>query len=774
MSLIALVWALPLAVGASPSCELDWLPTGGLPGVNSDIVASTVWDPDGSGPLSEVLVVGGGFSIAGDLHVNGIAAWDGNEWHTIGGITDISAHALGTYQGDLVAAAGAVFVGNTWHKQVRRWDGKNWQPLGLGFSNGTGNTPYLKALIEFNGDLIATGSFESADGAVVNNVARWDGMKWQAMSSGLTRTSSSGNGNALAVLQGELIVGGRFDFAGGVPVRGIARWDGRTWSALGGGVIGTATYPEVNALVVHGDQLIAGGKFYGGGSDAPGVASWDGQEWYQIGTSGARWVECLAIYDDSIIAAGFFGPGQIVRWNGDDWVELEGGISLNSDPRGGGCEPILIDTSVRSLAVFQNELIATGSFTLAGGKSARRIARWDGSDWNPIGTGMSVAPRAFTIHEGMLIAGGGFQEDGEFTVSKISAFDGRDWHHLGDGVHGAVQALASYQGNIVVGGQFSLVSDPNVILAAQWDGTEWRSLGTGIGNRYECDHVAAFEEYNGDLIVLGNFDRAGDTDAKNIARWDGGDWHTFGEEIAGGISAMTTFEGRLIVGGSFLKAGGVPARNIAAWDGSNWSSLGNGIDDWVVATTVYDGDVIVFYVAPNEFPLTYVTRWNGTSWTPMGRGPEYYVSALTTFNGHLYASGNFMVAGDVVANGIARWDGEVWQALPRGIQFFSWDMIVYQGDLIASGSAFLTNGKASPNWSRWGSPNARGDFDADHDVDLLDASTFANCLSGPARPTDAAIATQDCLCAFNVEGDADIDLADAAVFQNAFFQSPRE
>ena len=49
-----------------------------------------------------------------------------------------------------------------------------------------------------------------------------------------------------------LYVGGDFTTAGGVTVNGLARWDGREWSAVGGGPSVGVDGP-VHALIAHND-----------------------------------------------------------------------------------------------------------------------------------------------------------------------------------------------------------------------------------------------------------------------------------------------------------------------------------------------------------------------------------------------------------------------------------------------------------------------------------------------------------------------------------------
>lgn len=78
-----------------------------------------------------------------------------------------------------------------------------------------------------------------------------------------------------------LIVGGQFSMAGGVEARGIARWDGASWSPLGSGVTYGSFVGFVSALAVfddgNGPALYVGGGFTeAGGVEAWSIAKWDG------------------------------------------------------------------------------------------------------------------------------------------------------------------------------------------------------------------------------------------------------------------------------------------------------------------------------------------------------------------------------------------------------------------------------------------------------------------------------------------------------------------
>ncbi|HZN40085.1 MAG TPA: hypothetical protein VFD82_14865, partial [Planctomycetota bacterium] len=73
----AALWLPVLVVGAllarAPAqCATQWLPGAGIPGTNGYIMATTMWDPDGGGPMQPVLVVGGTFTLAGTVLANNI------------------------------------------------------------------------------------------------------------------------------------------------------------------------------------------------------------------------------------------------------------------------------------------------------------------------------------------------------------------------------------------------------------------------------------------------------------------------------------------------------------------------------------------------------------------------------------------------------------------------------------------------------------------------------------------------------------------------------
>jgi hypothetical protein len=100
-----------------------------------------------------------------------------------------------------------------------------------------------------NGDLVAGGDFTTAGGVPANRVARWNGSSWSAMGSGLNNAVWT-----LAVLpNGDLVAGGSFTTTGGVPAPYIARW-GCVCPGRGSGACSRADWDE-NGVIDFNDLL---------------------------------------------------------------------------------------------------------------------------------------------------------------------------------------------------------------------------------------------------------------------------------------------------------------------------------------------------------------------------------------------------------------------------------------------------------------------------------------------------------------------------------------
>jgi hypothetical protein len=162
-----------------------------------------------------------------------------------------------------------------------------------------------------NGDLLVGGNFTAAGGVGANRIARWNGSTWSALGSGILGVDASTVSALLVLPGGDLIAGGYFTTAGGLPANNIARWNGSAWSAIAGGLTypGSASLffvPSVRSLAAlpNGD-FVAGGFFSTAGSSAiSNIARWNGVAWSPLGSGLDGNVGALALLPTGEIAAG--------------------------------------------------------------------------------------------------------------------------------------------------------------------------------------------------------------------------------------------------------------------------------------------------------------------------------------------------------------------------------------------------------------------------------------------------------------------------------------
>jgi hypothetical protein len=177
------------------------------------------------------------------------------------------------------------------------------------------------AVTVYNGELIAGGFFSNAGGIPANHIAKWNGTNWSTLGNGSNSIVYS-----MTVHNNQLISDGSFITSGGSAAIGIGAWDGATWSALGSG-IGGGLYPYLFGLVSHKGDLYAGGLFQSaGGIVSNGAAMWNGTSWSPLngGFSSAGNVAgayAVCIYNNNVVFGGIFsGAGGVSSANVIEWV----------------------------------------------------------------------------------------------------------------------------------------------------------------------------------------------------------------------------------------------------------------------------------------------------------------------------------------------------------------------------------------------------------------------------------------------------------------------
>ncbi|MEX2219510.1 MAG: COX15/CtaA family protein [Phycisphaerales bacterium] len=520
----------------------------------------------------------------------------------------------------------------------------------------------------------------------------------------------------LGTLAWSVVAAGGFGATGGLY---IARWNGSTWSSFGGGL------PEeafALAVLPNGD-LIASGNMNQEGIGY--IWRWNGAAWStlegELESGPMGWAQTLAVLPGGdLVAGGFFSamfrPGlgmtpvaNVARWNGSTWSGLGSGVN---------------STVNLVFGLPEDEVLVGGQFTFAGTTPVQFIATWTGAAWSPMGTGFDWSPRAvLALPDGDMIVGGDFLLAGSVRADRIARRRAGVWEPMGTGMNATVRALALMpNGDVIAGGDFTVAGGAAARNIARWDGGGWVPLGAGVGVGFVGTRVHAIALLpSGDLVVGGDFTTAGSIEAENVARWDGGTWHSMGQDLGpfqgpgldDAVWALAVLpNGQVIAGGDFGNGTGQSPPFIARFSGSSWQSMGPGVNSTVYSLAAApNGDLI----AGGEFtsPGAHIARWNGSSWSALGAGvgggggfPT--VHAIQPIGADIFATGDFTTAGGAPANRIARWDGSVWSTLGSGLvsanpAFGAGLGLTVQpgGALVAVGGFFQAGGVTSAGVATW-------------------------------------------------------------------------
>lgn len=402
-----------VTTGVAEDCTPQWDPEFGVPGTNGAVAAFAAHDA-GDG---EHLYVAGSFTSAGGVAANRVAKWSDSGWSALGsGMSNSDVYALVSFGGHLYAggyfdSAGA--APDT--AKLASWNGVQWQSVGAQLEHWSNQLWTLTTFDDGTGEaLYIGGNFTNIGGVIgADFIAKWDGNSYSALGAPIAGNVplvifssyvwNDGNGPAL-------YVGGRFTSIDGIPASRIARWDGAQWSALGAGVTGSGVTPAVMAMVAFDDGTgealyIAGQTFTtAGGQPANRVARWDGSEWSPVGdgfADGIVWD--LRVFDDGS------GPA----------------------------------------------LYAFGTFTMSGDTPVTRVARWNGSSWEALGSGADGSVYAAMVFDD----GSG---EALYIGASMSSVDGVASNNIARYACGPDGVLGDLNGDGVVD-----VSDL-LMLLAQW------------------------------------------------------------------------------------------------------------------------------------------------------------------------------------------------------------------------------------------------------------------------------------------------------------------
>ena len=665
------------------------------------------------------------------------------------------------------------------------------------FSNASVNA------VAVSGDTVYFGGeFSRAGDVAASNIVMWDRKRdlWMPLRGNGASEGVEGVVGTIEVAGGKVYVGGVFDRAGDQTVANVAVWDGREWRGLAAGLQG-----EVNALAVSGERVYAAASVSENNGEGP-VFQWHGDAWRSL-KGGLNFSDYMAwdlLIDDTgrLIAgargvdaenAGISYPS--LRWSPEteEWSPLSADTSVYRinllarapDGRIYGLgafsnstndrvlfhledsfwvireESVIHDAHLETTENFHQLLVSpdgdvylTGSrIDSASGRAVNDIARWDGTAWNPLGSGLSYGGHALAWVDDRLLVGGRFSFAGDVPAFSIASWNGEEWGPVGEGVSGGNVTMYSIHidadGMIYVSGAFTRIGDVPANNIARWDRMGWEGIDQGwegLGKGIDLGATSMLMTSSGELMIgtwhpisVGDLTRAGGTVHENIAEWSDGTWKSPGiHETAPwfrmGGAFFETDDGRLYVGGDLTLN---PWFDGLREDGVNPSLIYRTGGEWNVDSTVkgYIADIIQcgdricmsgILQTPAEGSIlgNIRTEWwegnvgffDGILWEGSGpfraekksRGST--VSSLADDGLYLYAGGEFFRKGTVYSKSIVRYDParKVWEPLCTGLRQAGdtvagivRDLTLIHGHLFATGEFGSADGVAASNIARW-------------------------------------------------------------------------
>jgi hypothetical protein len=323
--------------------------------------------------------------------------------------------------GNLYACGNFSNIGGINAGNIAKFDGQTWSSINseLGF---TGQYIYRVEVID--GILYAMGQFSSIAGINASCIAKWDGQSWQPMGSGFNGSTSGFQTNdpivtSIVKYNNELYIGGDFLYSNGQLVNSLAKWNGIEWVPVGTGIGGM--YPGgalvLEHLLVNNNELYACGEFQNiNGINAKAIAKFNGTNWSNLGAgSNLGWLFEMTFLNNELYVVGSFNNidginvTHIAKWNGTNWSGLSNSF---------------FDNSIGGIGIYNNELIVCGSFTNISGNICNRIAKFNGQNWQPFGVGFNASASDIESVNNVLYCSGSFTQSGNETIERLGFWNG--------------------------------------------------------------------------------------------------------------------------------------------------------------------------------------------------------------------------------------------------------------------------------------------------------------------------------------------------------------
>jgi hypothetical protein len=530
--------------------------------------------------LQLILMCASGFSQWTVMNHAGLAGTDGK-------INVMAYHGGMLYVGGEFTIAGTGYA-----KNVAKWDGKQWAPVGEGF-----NGPVDALCCDANGILYAAVTpptqekvtlaelrmrFRSTLAANGSVVYRWDGKEWQTIGKVNTGTVN-GYGEPLGGCiksmvcdsKNRLVVSGEFYTIDSCKAMGIAAWDGQAWRPLDDGrrIFPKFLNPTYGLFPGENDVMYAINEKW--------IGCWDGSAWSLVGKE----------LNGEPVGLALDGKGRLVA-GGQFKSPQENNVPLAIYTNGVWEYPgIKVSTRVTAIGVDAKGTlhIGTNSSVYAVDKNELRVL--GGPEFENQLQG-AAGVMMFDPNGNLYAAGYGLDIGGKQPSVTILQWNGARWRRMpGKADQAAVPSttpparhvlpknlplpdtLKSHQitaftstpdGQVFISGNFNVPAGREFLCRlARWDGNTWRAVGPGLPSTAA---VMAADPF-GNLYAAGQFPTGGWNEYHRLMHWDGTSWQAI-KYVPEGITALACDASGFLYIGTAAPSKGSWEKSLCKWDDS--------------------------------------------------------------------------------------------------------------------------------------------------------------------------------------------------------------
>jgi hypothetical protein len=389
-----------------------------------------------------------------------------------------------------------------------------------------------------------------------------------------------------------------------------------------------------------------------------------------------------------LIAGGYFAVADnelvnnVARFDGTSWRAMGSGIAGN----------------VRAATLMPNgDVVVGGAITAAGGMPASNIARWTGTSWSSVGTGVTgIIDHLITLPNGDLVAAGTLTMAGGQAVTDIARWNGSSWSAMGStGLH-AISALTVKPNGTLIAAGDAWTGVPEIV---SWNGTAWVGL-PGLATTSLLSVSVCQALSNGNLFIKAqNVNGV----ANGVAIWDGVQLNPLPLPPVHILEVLEAANGDLIAAARGNLAT-QPQSPVVRFDGTSWTTLGASTPGWITSILeTPSGDVIIGGRVDDDGPHSAVARYQAGTWIPVGAPKPANVWAMQRLdNGDIIVAGEFSSIGGVPAANIARYDGTSYAPLGLGTDApVTCLALANDGSLLVGGEFTLAGGTFTQHIAKW-------------------------------------------------------------------------